>query len=141
MCVQIIYQVIVILLLFSGTLVEFVDRFDLSELSEIEGFSDDEDADPTWHLPPPPRIEVVFDEGERRPTSDDDEDEPRPTFANADEGEPRPIDVPNPDNMNIGLWEPCGWKIQEYFNPLPPAPPHENTVDLEYLSTIELFEK
>lgn len=70
---------------FSDILQEFCDRENFSEVSDLEGFSDD-DADPTF-VPPPPRIpdgpddpdessdeEVVPEE-----SSDEEEDEvPRP---------------------------------------------------------------
>lgn len=72
--------------------------------------------------------------------SDDDEEEPQPT-AKVNGGEPRPNVDPNPDTLNSGDWELCGWKLQEDFDPLPLVPPHENTHNFKMLSTIELFEK
>lgn len=109
-----------------------VDRFEISELSELEGLTDDEDADLSWHLSPHPRIELfseLIDEDGSRPTindgedepsssSDNDEEEPQPT-AEVNGSEPRPNVDPNPDTLNSGDWELCGWKLQEDFDPLP----------------------
>lgn len=121
---------------------ELVDRFDFSELSDVEELSDDENGDPTWeiHVKIPPRISC-FEELEGVDEVQEAEEGPCPSEEEHPTIEefPAPQAVTNPPPPPT---QPASWHLADGFEPLPPAPPFEPPQDRQYVrNTIDLFKK
>lgn len=111
----------------------------------MEGFSDDEDADPTFIIPTP-RVDVFASQVDEPDETDEEEEETElpvaPISDAVDEDQPSvpPVDRQPPIPPAPPVL-PATWELNEEFDPLPPAPPNEPTDKAYLYSSIELFKK
>lgn len=126
-------------LFFSGVLRELCDRPNFSELSDLEDLSDDEVTDPTY-LQPRPRINI-FDMALGAADIIGDENEPMDEDEPVEENQPDIVAENQPANFVVNPRSVVAdWEYQDIFDPIPAAPPIEQThPDLDYVSTIDSF--